>query len=90
MSLWPVPDEETRPGHTEPHVVSSAEDQLARVPDQSRLSKQCLDVSDTVALSAALAGQFADLVSFGGSAMLVLMGAFGLVQSAHIHRPRSR
>ena len=30
------------------------------------------------------------LVSFGGSAMLVLMGAFGLVQSAHIHRSRSR
>ena len=30
------------------------------------------------------------LVSFGGSAMLVLMGAFGLVQSAHIHRPSSR
>lgn len=29
------------------------------------------------------------LVSYGGSAMLVLMGAFGLVQSAHIHRPRS-
>ncbi|MWD29038.1 rod shape-determining protein RodA [Aquicoccus sp. SCR17] len=28
------------------------------------------------------------LVSFGGSAMLVLMVAFGLVQSAHIHRPR--
>ncbi|MEM9011353.1 MAG: rod shape-determining protein RodA [Pseudomonadota bacterium] len=28
------------------------------------------------------------LVSFGGSAMLVLLGAFGLVQSAHIHRPR--
>lgn len=28
------------------------------------------------------------LVSFGGSAMLVLMTAFGLVQSAHIHRPR--
>ncbi|PWE32125.1 rod shape-determining protein RodA [Maritimibacter sp. 55A14] len=28
------------------------------------------------------------LVSFGGSAMLVLMIAFGLVQSAHIHRPR--
>ncbi|MEM9715540.1 MAG: rod shape-determining protein RodA [Pseudomonadota bacterium] len=26
------------------------------------------------------------LVSYGGSAMLVLMGAFGLVQSAHIHR----
>ncbi|MCC6008634.1 MAG: rod shape-determining protein RodA [Rhodobacteraceae bacterium] len=28
------------------------------------------------------------LVSFGGSAMLVLMLALGLVQSAHIHRPR--
>jgi rod shape determining protein RodA len=28
------------------------------------------------------------LVSFGGSAMLVLMVAFGLVQSAHVHRPR--
>nr|WP_255670581.1 rod shape-determining protein RodA [Cognatishimia sp. F0-27] len=28
------------------------------------------------------------LVSYGGSAMLVLMVAFGLVQSAHIHRPR--
>lgn len=28
------------------------------------------------------------LVSYGGSAMLVLMMAFGLVQSAHIHRPR--
>ncbi len=28
------------------------------------------------------------LVSYGGSAMLVLMCAFGLVQSAHIHRPR--
>ncbi|MEO1000899.1 MAG: FtsW/RodA/SpoVE family cell cycle protein, partial [Pseudomonadota bacterium] len=28
------------------------------------------------------------LVSFGGSAMLVLLGAFGLAQSAHIHRPR--
>ena len=30
------------------------------------------------------------LVSYGGSAMLVLLGAFGLVQSAHVHRPRSR
>ncbi|TCO73908.1 rod shape-determining protein RodA [Rhodovulum euryhalinum] len=30
------------------------------------------------------------LVSYGGSAMLVLMAAFGLVQSAHIHRPRGR
>ncbi|MEM1264833.1 MAG: rod shape-determining protein RodA [Pseudomonadota bacterium] len=28
------------------------------------------------------------LVSYGGSAMLVLMGAFGLVQSAYVHRPR--
>ncbi len=30
------------------------------------------------------------LVSYGGSAMLVMMAAFGLVQSAHVHRPRSR
>jgi rod shape determining protein RodA len=30
------------------------------------------------------------LVSYGGSAMLVLMIGFGLVQSAHIHRPRPR
>jgi rod shape determining protein RodA len=28
------------------------------------------------------------LVSYGGTAMLVLMLAFGLVQSAHIHRPK--
>jgi len=28
------------------------------------------------------------LVSYGGSAMLVLMVAFGIVQSAHVHRPR--
>ncbi|ASP20837.1 rod shape-determining protein RodA [Antarctobacter heliothermus] len=28
------------------------------------------------------------MVSYGGSAMLVLMLAFGMVQSAHIHRPR--
>ncbi len=28
------------------------------------------------------------LVSYGGSAMLVLMVAFGLLQSAHVHRPR--
>ena len=27
------------------------------------------------------------LISYGGSAMLVLMGAFGLIQSAHVHRP---
>ena len=30
------------------------------------------------------------LVSYGGSAMLVLLAAFGLVQSAHVHRARSR
>ncbi len=30
------------------------------------------------------------LVSYGGSAMLVILAAFGLVQSAHIHRPRLR
>ncbi len=30
------------------------------------------------------------LVSWGGSAMLVLLGAFGLVQSAHVHRPRGK
>ncbi|SLN33485.1 Rod shape-determining protein RodA [Aquimixticola soesokkakensis] len=30
------------------------------------------------------------LVSYGGSAMLVLMVAFGVVQSAHIHKPRGR
>lgn len=28
------------------------------------------------------------LVSYGGSAMLVLMAGFGLAQSAHVHRPR--
>jgi len=28
------------------------------------------------------------LVSYGGSAMMVLLMAFGLVQSAHVHRPR--
>ncbi|WP_341367256.1 rod shape-determining protein RodA [Yoonia sp. BS5-3] len=28
------------------------------------------------------------LVSYGGSAMLVLLVAFGLMQSAHVHRPR--
>ena len=30
------------------------------------------------------------LVSYGGSAMLVLLIAFGLAQSAHVHRPRGR
>ena len=30
------------------------------------------------------------MVSWGGSAMLVLLAAFGLVQSAHVHRPRSK
>jgi rod shape determining protein RodA len=29
-------------------------------------------------------------VSFGGSATLVLLAAFGLAQSAHAHRPRNR
>lgn len=28
------------------------------------------------------------LVSYGGSAMLVLLAAFGIVQSANVHRPR--
>ncbi len=28
------------------------------------------------------------LVSYGGSAMMILMAGFGLLQSAHIHRPR--
>ncbi|MEC9199005.1 MAG: FtsW/RodA/SpoVE family cell cycle protein, partial [Pseudomonadota bacterium] len=28
------------------------------------------------------------LVSYGGSAMLVLLVAFGLVQSAHVHKAR--
>lgn len=30
------------------------------------------------------------LVSWGGSAMLVLLAAFGLAQSAHVHRPRTK
>jgi rod shape determining protein RodA len=30
------------------------------------------------------------LVSYGGSAMLVLLVGFGLVQSAHVHRSRSK
>ena len=30
------------------------------------------------------------LISYGGSAMLVLMAAFGLMQSAHVHRLRLR
>nr|MBP9184469.1 FtsW/RodA/SpoVE family cell cycle protein [Fuscovulum sp.] len=28
------------------------------------------------------------LMSYGGSAMLVILAGFGLVQSAHVHRPR--
>ncbi|PQM61440.1 MAG: rod shape-determining protein RodA [Rhodobacteraceae bacterium] len=28
------------------------------------------------------------LISWGGSAMLVLLGAFGLIQSAHVHQPK--
>ncbi|WP_417271725.1 rod shape-determining protein RodA [Celeribacter halophilus] len=30
------------------------------------------------------------LVSYGGSAMLVLLAAFGILQSAHVHRPRGK
>ncbi len=30
------------------------------------------------------------LVSYGGTAMIVLLAAFGLVQSAHVHRPRGQ
>ncbi len=30
------------------------------------------------------------MVSYGGSAMLILLIGFGLVQSAHVHRPRSK
>ncbi len=30
------------------------------------------------------------LVSYGGSSMMVLLAAFGLIQSAHVHRPRGR
>ena len=30
------------------------------------------------------------LVSWGGSSMLVLMVGFGLIQSAHVHRPRAK
>jgi len=29
------------------------------------------------------------LVSYGGTAMLILLIGFGLVQSAHVHRPRN-
>jgi rod shape determining protein RodA len=28
------------------------------------------------------------LVSYGGSSMMVMLFAFGLAQSAHVHRPR--
>ena len=28
------------------------------------------------------------LVSYGGTSMIVLLAAFGVVQSAHVHRPR--
>ena len=28
------------------------------------------------------------LVSYGGTAMMILLMAFGMVQSAHVHRPR--
>jgi len=30
------------------------------------------------------------LVSWGGSSMLILMAGFGLIQSAHVHRPRAK
>jgi rod shape determining protein RodA len=30
------------------------------------------------------------MVSWGGSAMLVILAAFGLAQSAHVHRPRAK
>jgi rod shape determining protein RodA len=30
------------------------------------------------------------MVSWGGTAMIILMCGFGLVQSAHVHRPRTR
>jgi len=35
-------------------------------------------------------GQPLPFVSYGGSSLLVLLAAFGLVQSAHVHRPRRR
>lgn len=35
-------------------------------------------------------GQPLPLVSYGGSSLLVLLAAIGLVQSAHVHRPRRR
>lgn len=37
---------------------------------------------------APVVGKPLPLVSYGGSAMMVLMLGFGLVQSAHVHRPR--
>jgi rod shape determining protein RodA len=30
------------------------------------------------------------LISYGGSAMLILLLGFGLMQSAHVHRPRPK
>ena len=30
------------------------------------------------------------LISYGGSAMLVLLLGFGFMQSAHVHRPQNR
>jgi rod shape determining protein RodA len=30
------------------------------------------------------------LVSYGGSAMLIILLGFGLMQSAHVHRPRPK
>ena len=37
---------------------------------------------------APVVGKPLPLVSYGGSAMLVTLLGFGLVQSAHVHRPR--
>ncbi|MDJ0878140.1 MAG: saccharopine dehydrogenase C-terminal domain-containing protein [Halieaceae bacterium] len=42
-------------------LLDSAEAQLGRVPDNPRLSKQCLQVADAGVLSEALVGQFAVL-----------------------------
>ena len=49
---------------------------------------QTFDSGSLWASLAPVVGVPLPLVSYGGSAMLVLLTAFGLVQSAHIHRPR--
>jgi rod shape determining protein RodA len=35
-------------------------------------------------------GQPLPMVTYGASALIVLPAAYGLVQSAHVHRPRRR